>query len=355
MSRNSLSLKSIRKFDKASMLDLLLDFYLQCQAADDIGQKCDLDLEDKKFNKIIFAGLGGSAIGADLIKSYLYAESKLPILVFREYDLPAILDPQTLVFILSYSGNTEETLSAYNQARSSQATIIGISSDGKLKQECLNDSRTFVEIPSGLPPRCALGYLSIIPLRILERLGLAPSQEAQIKETISVLKGLRDDNLNPRIGLKENIAKFIAHKIFNKYCLAYSASVNFDVVLTRFRAQLNENSKSLASSHCLPEMNHNEIVGWQNPKRLFKNFVVLFFKDKDMHPRVKKRIAISQDILKKENIEIWEINSRGESLLSRIFALIYIGDFISFYLAVLYGVDPTPVERIVYLKKQLLD
>ena len=353
MSKKSLSLKSIQSIDKSSMLDLLLDFSLQCQAAVDIAENCNIPINGKKINKILFAGLGGSAIGADLIRSYLYSESKLPIIVFREYELPAILDRETLVFILSYSGNTEETLSAYNQAKRSQAMIIAISSDGQLKESCLNDNTTFVEIPSGLPPRCALGYLSIIPLKILERLGLASPQEAQINETITVLKELRDRNLNPRIAVKENISKYIANKLFNKFCVVYSASVNFDVVLTRFRAQLNENSKTLASSHQLPEMNHNEIVGWQNPKRLFKNFVVLFFRDKGIHPRVQKRIDISREILRKENISILEISSRGESLLSRIFSLIYIGDFISFYLAILYGIDPTPVERIAYLKKQL--
>ena len=121
----------------------------------------------------------------------------------------------------------------------------------------------------------------------------------------------------------------------------------------RLRGQLNENSKALALSHVFPEMNHNEIVGWQNPKKLFKNFVVLILKDKGIHPRVAKRMDITRDILKKEGVDVFEIWSRGEGLLSRIFSLIYMGDFISYYLAILYGIDPTPVDRVTYLKNQL--
>jgi glucose/mannose-6-phosphate isomerase len=123
----------------------------------------------------------------------------------------------------------------------------------------------------------------------------------------------------------------------------------------RFRGQLAENSKALASSHVFPEMNHNEIVGWQNPKKLFKNFVVVMLRDKGMHPRIAKRMDITRDILKKEGVELIEICSAGEDLLSRIFSLIYIGDFISYYLAIRYGIDPMPVDRVTYLKKRLLE
>jgi glucose/mannose-6-phosphate isomerase len=127
------------------------------------------------------------------------------------------------------------------------------------------------------------------------------------------------------------------------------------VAATRLRGQLNENSKSLASSHLFPEMNHNEIVGWQNPKRLFKNFIVLMLRDKQMYPRVAKRMDITENILKKEDVAAVEIWSHGKDLLSRIFSLIYIGDFISYYLAILYGVDPTPVDKVTYLKKRLAE
>lgn len=350
----ALNLKTIRQIDKSSMLDLLSDFNLQCLAAYDIAKKSKINFQKRDFKRIVFSGLGGSAIGGDLVKSYLYFESKLPILVFREYNLPAFLDEDTLVFISSYSGNTEETLSAYQEAKARGAHLVCISSDGKLKENCLNDGFSFIEIPAGFPPRCALGYLSIIPLVILERLGIVSSKEEDIKEVISILKDLKNNCLNPQIGQKENIAKYIAKKIFNKFVFIYSTSINFDVAATRLRAELNENAKSLATSHLFPEMNHNEIEGFKNPAKLFKNFIVLLFNDKGIHPRVKKRMEITKEILKKEGLLCIEISSWGESLLSRIFSLIYIGDFISFYLSILYGIDPTPVDRITYLKKRLI-
>lgn len=351
--KKSLTLKAIKQIDKSNMLDLLLDFPVQCRAAVDIAKNASILFGNKDFKKIVFAGLGGSAIGADLVRSYLYFESKIPVMVCREYELPAYVDSQTLVFIASYSGNTEETISAYHQAKERGAKLIAISSGGTLKEYALKDEITFIEIPKGLPPRAALGYLSIIPLCILAKVGLIKDSNFTVNQTIQVLQDLKNKNLNPGIGQKDNIAKYIAAKIFNKFVVIYSSSIHFDVCVTRLRGQFNENSKTLASSHLFPEMNHNEIVGWQNPQKLFKNLVVIMLRDKDMHPRVAKRMDITEDILKKEGVEIFEIWSRGESLLSRIFSLIYIGDFISYYLAILYGIDPTPVDRVTYLKDQL--
>lgn len=346
---------NIKKLDKSDMLSVLLDFPLQCKQAYDIARAARIELERKDFTKIVFAGLGASAISADLVKSYLYFESKIPICVYREYELPAYVDNSTLVFISSYSGNTEETLSAYRQAREKGAQIIVISSGGALKEHAGKDKIAFIEIPQGLPPRCALGYLSFIPLVVLNKLGIISDPAAHISETVNVLEELKNQNLNPRIGQKDNIAKHAADKVFNKFAFVYSASIHFDVAVTRLRSQINENSKALAFDSVFPEMNHNEIMGWQNPGKLLKHFVALMLRDKNMHPRVSRRMDITKDIFKEENIPVLEIWSRGEGLLSRIFSLIYIGDFISFYLAMLYRTDPTPVDRITYLKKRLAD
>lgn len=348
-----LNLKTIKQIDRDNMLELLLDFPLQCKAAFDIAGHIKLPFEKYTFSKIIFAGLGGSAIGADLVRSYLYFESKIPIAVCRDYELPAYVDSSTLVFISSYSGNTEEALNVYKDALKKCGLIISISSGGALSEYAKNDKVTFIQIPKGLPPRCALGYLSIIPLCILAKLNLIKDVSLCIHQLIQVLEDLRNKSLNPHIGQKDNIAKYVAAKIFNKFVVIYSNAIHFDVCATRLRCQLNENSKTLASSNLFPEMNHNEITGWQNPKKLFKKFVVVMLRDKDTYARIVKRMDVTSDILKKEGIEVLEIWSRGEDLLSRIFSLIYIGDFISYYLAILYGVDPTPVERIAYLKKEL--
>jgi len=344
----------IKKLDKSDMLGLLMDFPLQCRAALQIAASGKVLFDKSDFSKIVFCGLGGSAIGADLVKAYLYSESKLCITVCREYELPAYVDSTSLVFISSYSGNTEETLSAYAQAKEKGATIIAISSGGKLKERSTADGFTFIQIPSGLPPRCALGYLSIIPLSLLAKLGLIGDVSQEVERAIRLLEELRDKKLSPKIGLKDNIAKHAASKLHNKFAVIYAPSVHFDVCATRFRGQLSENSKALASSHVFPEMNHNEIVGWESPRKLFKDMVVIMLRDKEAHARVNLRMDITRDILRKdEGVQIIEIYSQGDGLLSRMLSLIYTGDFVSLYLAILYGIDPTPVERVTYLKQEL--
>ena len=353
MRKEKLNMENIKKLDKSDMLGLLLDFPEQCKAAKEIGSSAKILFEKRDFNKIIFAGLGGSAIGADLVRSYLYFESKLPITVYREYELPASADSSSLIFIASYSGNTEETLSAYEIAKQRGASIIAISCGGKLKEWALRDKITFIGIPQGIPPRCALGHMSIIPLCVLGRLGLALEHSSAINQAISVLEDLKKNSLNPKVGQKDNPSKALAAAFFNKIPVIYAGSAHFDVTATRLRCQLNENSKAIASSHLFPEMNHNEIVGWQNPRKLFKGLVVLMLRDKGMHARVSLRMDITREILKKQGVESIEFWSRGEGLLSRILSLIYIGDLASFYLAILYGIDPTPVERVTYLKNEL--
>lgn len=353
MKKANLTSATINELDKSRMLDLLMDFPSQLVAAVDIVKNAKVLFEKRDFTNIVFAGLGGSAIGADLVKAYLYYESRLPINVFRDYDLPAYVDNKTLVFISSYSGNTEETLSAYLQAKEKGATLIAVSSDGTVEKYAKNDGVTFIGVPRGFPPRCALGYLSAIPLCLLAKLGLIKDVGPAISQTVRILQDLRDKGIGPGVGLKDNVSKFIASKLVNKFAVVYTGSVHFDVCATRLRGQINENAKALASTHVFPEMNHNEIVGWQHPKKLFKDFLVLMLKDKKMHPRVAKRMEITKEILKKEGVAIIEVWPQGEELLSRMYSLIYKGDFISYYLAILYGIDPTPVEKITYLKNEL--
>jgi glucose/mannose-6-phosphate isomerase len=352
--RTALSLKNIKKIDRSDMLSVLLDFPLQCRTALAIAKSASLPPAGQRFNKIVFAGVGGSAIGADLVKSYLYFKSGLPIGVIRDYELPAYVDSSTLVFVSSYSGNTEETLSAYEQAKKKQAVVITVSSGGILKESSLKDKFSFIEIPKGLPPRYALGYLTIIPLYVLSRLGIIDPLETELERAFVILDELKNKNIHPNIPPKDNIAKYHAAKLYNRFPVVYSGSPNFEAVVTRFRSQLNENAKTLASSGFFPEMGHNEIVGWHNPLKLLKGFILVIFRDHQEDPRLTRKIELAKDMLKKEvGVEILEIRPRGEDLLSRIFSLVYIGDFISYYLAITYGIDPAPTQRIDSLKKQV--
>ena len=346
--------KLIKKYDVSAMLGILESFPQACTDAKRIGEKFELPKRFKKgHNEIVCTGLGGSAIGADLVRSYVADEARIPFFVNRNYTLPNFVGKDTFVIASSYSGNTEETLSAYQDARSRRADIIVITSGGKLKDMAKNDLVPCINIPAGLPPRCALPF-SFFPLLILlSKMDIIKDQSSFIDDAINCLTKLKDNKIGVRVRASNNQAKKIAGEIYGRLSFIYAGADHIDSVATRWRGQLAENSKTLASSHLFPELDHNEIVGWKNPKILLKNFVVVMLRDTADHPRISKRMDVTKNILKKYKIKVIEVNSAGSGLLARMFSLIYIGDFVSFYLAVLNKTDPTPVEAITYLKKEL--
>ena len=346
-------IKAIKAIDASDMLTLLYGFPSQCKQAVAVADNFKFPFSYRSFSNVVFSGLGGSAISGDILKSYLIDEIRMPIIVNRNYTLPGFVSEETLAFVLSYSGNTEETINAYSQAKEKKAKIIVISSGGKLKAKARSDGVPFITIPPELPPRCALGYLFFPPLILLSKMGVIEDKQTQIEETIDVLDNLRKSQLKPEIKEEKNLAKRVARDIFGRFPVVYASCDHLEGTLVRWRSQLAENSKSLSSSHLFPEMNHNEIVGWENPKRILSKFLVVLLRDKNDYLRTKRRINITKSIINKQNIPVIEVHSRGKGLLSRIFSLVYIGDFVSFYLAVLNDVDPTPVEKISYLKKQL--
>ena len=280
-------------------------------------------------------------------------EARLPIFVNRNYSLPNFVGKDSLVIASSYSGDTEETLSAYKDARSRGARVVAITSGGKLKKLAIDDRFPVLSIPGGLPPRCALGLSSFTFLSVLMKLGLVKDKKSQIDRTIKTLQNLKDENIGRLVPEKKNQAKLIARKLYLKYPVIYAGQDHIDAVATRWRGQLAENSKTISSHHLIPEMNHNEIVGWKNPAKILKNFIVVMLKDSGDHLRISKRMKITRKMIESLNVKTIEVESVGKELLERIFSLVYIGDFVSFYLAILNREDPTPVEKIKYLKKEL--
>ena len=347
------NLSKIKEIDQAGMAETLAGFPEQCKQAFKLGKDFSVsaDLADAK--NIVFCGMGGSAIGAEIICAYLRKEIEVAIHVNRDYTIPRFVNRECLVILNSYSGNTEETLSAYQEAQKRQAKIIVLTSGGQLANFAGRDGHPVLLIPTGFPPRAALAFLAFPVLAIFSQLGLIADKEKEIEETISILAEMEKHSLGLEVPAKSNPAKNLAQRIFDHFCVIYGASDHLVSVVTRWRGQLAENSKSLSSSHVLPEMNHNEIVGWQHPQKLLKKCVVVLLRDKEDHPQVKKRIEISKEILQKGAAAVEEIYSQGEGLLARTFSLIYLGDFTSLYLAVLNQEDPTPVKRIDYLKKRL--
>ena len=346
--------KSIEKYDESSMLELIESFPDQCQDAVRIGDEFELPQDFKRsYKNIVFTGLGGSAIGADLVRSYIVEDAQIPVLVNRNYTLPNFVTEDTLVIVSSYSGNTEETLSAYGEAVSRGSSIIAITSGGKLGKMVKDAGLPCLTIPEGFPPRCALGY-SFFPLLILlAKIGIIKDQAGYIDDAIRNLRRLKELKIGYKVSRKNNPAKKMASEIFGKFPVIYGGQDHVDAVVVRWRGQLAENSKTLSSGHLFPEMNHNEIVGWENPKKVLKDSVAVMLRDSGDHPRISKRMDATRNLLKKGKIKVLEVSSSGKELLARIFSLVYMGDFVSFYLAILNGIDPTPVEKITYLKKEL--
>jgi len=345
--------KLIKKLDASNMLKFISGLPEQCYDAYKIGTSVSISKPAGKINNIVFAGVGGSGIGAELVKVFLQGEIKIPISICRSYILPEFSGEDTFLFCSSYSGNTEETLSCFEQGVKKKAFIITMGAGGRLKELSLKNNFTHITIPPGYPPRTAIGYMSITLFGILARLGFIKDKENDVKELYSILSGIRDKEIGHDIPAAENVSKQIAIKLHKRYCIIYGTADATEAVSSRWREQIAENSKALSSANVFPEMNHNEIVGWRFPKKALKDFKVIMLSDKDDHERVKERIRISSDIIKKSGAEVIKLERKDGGRLARMYSLVYIGDFVSFYLAILNNVDPTPVESVDYLKKEL--
>lgn len=346
---------SIQNLDPSGMAELLRSFSRQVEDGNRIGETFHIPRSfGKNIEKIVFVGMGGSAIGGDVIRSLVSRESSIPIWVWRHYKLPPFADSKTLCIFSSYSGNTEETISAFYEARRRRLKALAISSGGELARLSIDSSIPWIEIPKGYPPRSALGY-SVFPLlNVLSHLKLAKSEPGAFEETVSLLETLQRKKYAPEIPSRSNRAKRLAEALRDRWVVIYAGTEFLDSAALRFRNQIEENAKAMASHHLLPEMNHNEILGWQFPSKLIPKSVCVFLRDREDHPRIQLRMRITKGVVAaRRGVRIEEIQSEGKSRLSRLFSVIYLGDWASFYLALLYHIDPTPVAIIESLKKQL--
>ncbi len=345
--------QAIKELDKAEMFSAIWDFPQQVRNAIGLGYKAEIEkVSAGSINNIVVTGMGGSAIGGDLLGSFLSRELKAPMVVNRDYSLPGFVDEQSLVFVISYSGNTEESLSAYAEALKKGAQIIAVSSGGKLSSQAKEDDNTLITVPGGLMPRAALGYLFFPLLIVMGRLGFCRIERDDLEKLTDLLEVWRE---NYRIELKEpkNKAKSIARKLYNRLPIIYAGGKPFDVVGARFKAQLCENSKALSFNNVFPEFNHNELVGYENLPFSADRVAVLIIADKDDNPRTKKRMDIVRRMFRDKGIEVIRIKGEGAVKLERIFSLIQLADFSSFYLAIMYDCDPTVIEPIEFLKREL--
>ncbi len=342
-----------KRIDRGGMYDRIYDFPSQFEDALGLTRQTSLPRWGKnQIKNIVVAGLGGSAIGGDLVRSYVAERLDIPFLICRNYTLPNFVDSSSLVFVSSYSGNTEETISAFEDASKRKAKIICISTNGQVERISSEQKIPCVRLPKGFQPRAALGYSFVPILTMLEELGLVRGEEEHIRET----KDLLEENRNRfriEVDAEKNQAKKLATKLHGRLPIIYASDDHFDAVSYRWKGQFCENAKMLAFSNVFPEFNHNELVGWKVLFDYRDYLIVIMLRDKEDHPRIGRRMEIVKHIIEKMKVEVIEIRSRGESLLSRMFSLIQLGDFVSFYLAILNQQDPSPVDVIDYLKNEL--
>lgn len=346
-----MTLEDMKRLDPSGMYDLISGFPRQVEEAIAIGTSANVKLNVRGVEHIVLCGLGGSAIGGDLLRSYLADELAVPFIVNRGYTLPKYVGRNSLVIISSYSGNTEETNACHKEAIKRKARILCISSGGLVEKIAQQKRQPHIKVPGGPSPRAALGY-SFFPLLItLSKLKLVKNKSREIAETLTLLKAKSAEYSDPATAT--NLAMQLARQLQGRIGIIYSASERFDAVNTRWRGQIAENAKSLAFGHVLPEMNHNELVGWKVLRDHMAEMQVVFLRDKADHKRVQVRMEITKSIVHEHTSRITEVWSEGTSLLARMFSLVHLGDWVSFHLAMLNAVDPMPVQVIDHLKAEL--
>ena len=330
--------EDIQKYDSQQMHAVLEDFPEQVKDA--IERAKNVAFEETP-NCIVVAGMGGSAIAGDLLKSYLYSlgDLKIPLVVARDYKLPNFVNKDSLVFISFYSGNTEETLSMYNDAVKRSANIVLVTSGGKLKEQALKKMHKVIRVPMGLQPRCAIAYSFFPILKVLENSAIIDSKKDAVNHLLSLAR---------RPVIKEKAIE-LAEKMHGRVPLIYASNI-LSSVAERWKTQINENTKMHAFYNVFSELDHNEILGFTHANA---DYYVTILRDVSDDRKMVKRMELTKEIIKKQGIPVTEMVVSGDCLMTRMFTTILIGDWTSYYLAIKKGVDPTPVKLIEELKKQL--
>jgi glucose/mannose-6-phosphate isomerase len=325
----------------------------QCRQAWDDASLLKLPADYSQVDKVVILGMGGSAIGGDLLKGLTASLSRPLVQVQREYNLPGWVDEKTLVIGASYSGNTEETLSAFTQSLKKNCKKLVISTGGRLTELAHQNGVPVFVIEHVSPPRAALGYSLLPLLAIMHNLGFLSAEVAEVDGMVSAIKMMcqswQEDSPQDR-----NQAKMLAARLYGKIVVIYGAGILTDVA-RRWKTQINENSKQWAFFETLPELNHNAVLGYRYPTGTSDRVDVLFLRCQSLHPRTLIRYNVTGELLEKSGIPYQYLDSQGGNDLKHVMNLLLLGDWVSYYLAVLNGIDPSPVPEIDLLKKRLAE
>lgn len=340
------SKESVRSLDRKDMLGAVEQ--LPQNLADGLRRGRMSGLPRFSPREVVVCGMGGSSIGGDLLREWLALTTEVPCHVYRSYTLPAHVGKDSIVIVASYSGNTEESLSMFEEARKKRAKIVAVSSGGQLAKMCDSLSTPFARLPTGMMPRASLGYMFGAMLGILERSGVS-AVDKQVEEAIRVM-GKAIAYCKQSVPTTDNPAKMLAHELFT----TVPVIVGYDLsrpVAKRWANQLCENGKVLAFCSELPELDHNEIVGWaKDPKS--RNFAAVFLEHETRSSPIRKRVKATKDMIGKV-ASVYTVDALGLSPLAKMFSLVIMGDYVSVYMGVMRNEDPSSNEPIDELKAVL--
>jgi glucose/mannose-6-phosphate isomerase len=329
--------RTFKRYDPEGMRNHLHRLPQLCQQAWQMALSFKLPPDYADIDKVLVLGMGGSAIGGDLAASLAQAEARLPVIVCRGYELPAFTDARTLVIASSYSGNTEETLASFERALKTEAKKLAITTGGRLKAMAQERGIPVFSFDYQAQPRAALPFSLLPILCLLSRLGLVSDKSPEVAETVPLLEGL-SARIAETVPQAQNPAKQLASRLYNHLPVVYGAGITAEVA-HRWKTQLNENSKAWAF-HELPQ----ELAG---------SIVVVLLRSALLAERIQLRYRITTELLERAGVGYQTIDGEGGSPLSQMMSLVLFGDYTSYYLAMLYETDPSPVKAIDFLKQKL--
>ncbi len=343
--------QQFKNFDRENMLEKIDTLPEQLEKAWQSGHTQALP-DFANIQRILIAGMGGSAIGADLLVSYISSQCRIPVVVHRDYDLPAwAFEPETLVITSSHSGNTEESISAFERAAKNHCTMMLITTGGKLAEMAQQSHVPFWLFPNEGQPRAAVGYSFGLLLSLFTRLGFIDNPEEELSSTIKIMRQAQTC-LKADVPAISNPAKRMAGQLIGRYVAVIGPGF-LAPVARRWKGQMSEVAKAWAQFEFIPEANHNTLAGSLNPEEVLSKLAVLFLRSPSDHPRNRLRTELTKKSFMLQGICTDIIDAGGETPLANLWTLLHFGDYMAYYLAMAYKMDPTPVAAIESFKLEM--
>jgi glucose/mannose-6-phosphate isomerase len=334
----------IHRHDPKDMLGEIDDLPAQLEKAWELGQTCDV-IKTSQVSRVIISGMGGSAIGADLLAAYIAPACKIPVVVHRDYGLPAwARGRETLVIASSHSGNTEETLDSFDAARKAGCRILAVCTGGELAARARTAGAPVWTFEHAGQPRAAVGFSFGLLLAAFARLGLIPDPEKELHEAVDAMKE-QQKNLRAEVTVARNPAKRQAGQLIGRWVNVFAAGL-LAPVARRWKGQVNEIAKAGAGFEFLPEADHNTLAGLLNPEEVMSRTISLFLRAPSDHPHNRRRLELTRQAFMLEGLGTDVYDAKGDSPLAHMWTALHFGDYTAYYLAMAYGADPTPVAAL---------